>query len=520
LIKRYRKTFLLASLILILLTTAGCQSVGSIELGQVIYNGLIVDSYEGNANVAIELIPDPDAKLTPEQANLLTVMHAMTFNITEIKQQDRQHASMKGSFVYSKGSIPFELFTIDGETIIQIEGAKKPIVMKDGVTGMNNMTEALPIPESVKQGFRSQSHDVLLRIGQYLLNKADNPQHISVEPVTETINGMVLGLNKVHVEMSGEEWKEWLKSLIFGVLSDEAGMKELVGQLYDLIEPQLSKETGSTDEAKSASALDGIFADKEMAVNLLTSIFQNMLTRTALAVDGEPESSTTTGPQAGPLSEISSLALDLEVDSGMHVRKSKADFSLTPSEPGKDGILETHVVILSEKWNINQPVQADTPVSKDWFQYSSETRPGELMSFFKEGTPIYMLLKDDLHRNRETIRMPVGEAGEFTDGLHPYISGGSTLVPIRFVVEKLNANIRWDGETKEVTVNDSRTQTTIKLTVGSDQASVNGKPVTLETPAELTDNSTFVPVRFIAESLGAKVEWDNDTRSVIITQEQ
>jgi predicted Rossmann fold nucleotide-binding protein DprA/Smf involved in DNA uptake len=129
------------------------------------------------------------------------------------------------------------------------------------------------------------------------------------------------------------------------------------------------------------------------------------------------------------------------------------------------------------------------------------------------------MLKDDLHKNRDVIKMPVGDADDMNDGVHPYISNGSTLVPARFVVEKLDADIQWNGETQQVTVIDPFSHRKIVLAIGSNQATVDGKATTLETAAELTNSSTFVPVRFIAEALGCKVEWDDKTRTVIITRE-
>lgn len=57
----------------------------------------------------------------------------------------------------------------------------------------------------------------------------------------------------------------------------------------------------------------------------------------------------------------------------------------------------------------------------------------------------------------------------------------------------------------------------IKLTVGSKNATVNDKPITLDVPPIIQNGRTLVPLRFISESLGAKVDWDNKTSSITIT---
>jgi hypothetical protein len=443
---------------------------------------------------------------------------------------------MKGVFTYSKGSIPFELFTVDGVTTIQIDGAKKPIVLeKSQHSSSINLTSALPLPDSVKKEIDKKSQEMMNQIGRFLLTKADNPEHIASEPATATISGRQVQLNRVHMDMNGDEWKSWLKGLIYNVLSDNTGLKELVGQLYDIVAPQLTASAGSEDGASGGSALTGIFANKDLAVGLLTTVFQGMLTRTALGLDGET-GTTATGDgadqaadntdnaakknDAGILAEVSSFALDLGIDADSNVRETNLNLELTSPDSSTDGIGKIDVALSSQRWNINQPVQADTVVSNDSYSYNSETtRARELMSFFIEGTPIYKMLKDDLHKNRDVIKMPVGDAEDMNDGVHPYISNGSTLVPARFVVEKLDADIQWNGETQQVTVIDPFSHRKIVLTIGSNQATVDGKATTLETAAELTNNSTFVPVRFIAEALGCKVDWNDKTRTVIITRE-
>lgn len=57
----------------------------------------------------------------------------------------------------------------------------------------------------------------------------------------------------------------------------------------------------------------------------------------------------------------------------------------------------------------------------------------------------------------------------------------------------------------------------IKLTVGSKDATINDKPVTLDVPPVIQDGRTLVPLRFISEAFGAKVDWDDKTRSITIT---
>lgn len=96
----------------------------------------------------------------------------------------------------------------------------------------------------------------------------------------------------------------------------------------------------------------------------------------------------------------------------------------------------------------------------------------------------------------------------------PYIKNSRTYVPIRFIAEELGFDVKWDSKTKKVTMSDGKS--TVELTIGSKTMLVNGKKVTLDAPAEIKDQRTFVPLRAIAEAFGKKVEYSNDYRAVCI----
>lgn len=96
----------------------------------------------------------------------------------------------------------------------------------------------------------------------------------------------------------------------------------------------------------------------------------------------------------------------------------------------------------------------------------------------------------------------------------PYIKNSRTYVPIRFIAEELGFDVKWDSKTKKVTMTDGKS--TVEVTIGSKFMFVNGKKVTLDAPAEIKDQRTFVPLRAIAEAFGKKVEYSNDYRAVCI----
>ncbi len=97
----------------------------------------------------------------------------------------------------------------------------------------------------------------------------------------------------------------------------------------------------------------------------------------------------------------------------------------------------------------------------------------------------------------------------------PVIINSRTMVPMRGIFESLGADISWDGETKTVRAF-GLNGTQITHIIGESAAVVNGDIVTLDTPSQIVNGRTMVPVRFVSEALGEKVDWDADTKTVII----
>jgi hypothetical protein len=96
----------------------------------------------------------------------------------------------------------------------------------------------------------------------------------------------------------------------------------------------------------------------------------------------------------------------------------------------------------------------------------------------------------------------------------PYIKNNRTLVPVRFVVEQLGAQVGWNNKNQEVTIEKDGKK--IILKIGSKVVTVNGSKVTLDAPAELKGDRTMVPLRFVSEAFGANVDWNGKEKVVTI----
>lgn len=121
-----------------------------------------------------------------------------------------------------------------------------------------------------------------------------------------------------------------------------------------------------------------------------------------------------------------------------------------------------------------------------------------------------------------TIQITVGSTKAYVNNKQtildqpPVIENGTTLVPFRFIGEALGATIGWNSANR--TVSYVFGNLNIVLRIGSTTATVNGVEKTLTVaPKILPSGRTVVPVRFISETIGAKVNWNSTTRMVTIT---
>lgn len=120
------------------------------------------------------------------------------------------------------------------------------------------------------------------------------------------------------------------------------------------------------------------------------------------------------------------------------------------------------------------------------------------------------------------IKMTIGDGNGYVNGVAkpldaaPIIRQNRTMLPVRFVAEALGATVVWDSATSTATLTSDATE--IKITIGAATATVNGEERTLDAPAFIENSRTYLPVRFVAEALGATVAWNGATSTATITK--
>ncbi|MEK4249858.1 N-acetylmuramoyl-L-alanine amidase [Paenibacillus sp. FSL W7-1287] len=104
---------------------------------------------------------------------------------------------------------------------------------------------------------------------------------------------------------------------------------------------------------------------------------------------------------------------------------------------------------------------------------------------------------------------------QIVSDVDPIIKQGTTLVPLAVLSSGLGYEVKWDNKAKQVTVLDQ--ELTIKLAIGEKVGYVNDDSYELSQPPSLVKNRTMVPIRFVSEVLGLKVEWKQQTSEVLLT---
>jgi Copper amine oxidase N-terminal domain. len=117
-----------------------------------------------------------------------------------------------------------------------------------------------------------------------------------------------------------------------------------------------------------------------------------------------------------------------------------------------------------------------------------------------------------------------GEGSEITvtiDGRPIYFDvapkkiDGRVMVPLRAIFEGLGAEVGWEESTQTITGTKDGTVVTLRL--NDTKAEIDGKVVRLDVAATKINGRTLVPARFVVESFGAEVQWDESRNRVVIS---
>lgn len=139
---------------------------------------------------------------------------------------------------------------------------------------------------------------------------------------------------------------------------------------------------------------------------------------------------------------------------------------------------------------------------------------------------MHLVSQEDRERKREELAVYRNRVAVWLDGYailregdgEPEAQNNRIMVPLRAIAETLGADVEWIAERNEVIL--TRAGVTIALPIGGSVAKVNGKEIALDAPCYAKNGRTLVPVRFVSEAFGQSVVWDGDARIAYITEDK
>ena len=388
---------------------------------------------------------------------------------------------------------------------------------------------------------------------------------------------------KKSVSVSSDDFKKEIEDIVLSSLGSSVTFEEQAVKTVDGLENVISDEDeeylktpGNTitvnASAKTVASNSGVQSQIDSNYSSYTASI--MIDLTLEKVKAGEESSTTAVTQTDEVVafkvEIPSIIADK--DEYIVLREHSAQYDVLSTTPNADGeyikVENGIITIYAKKFSVYTLLAKDveTPsytvtssgggsstgynvkfvtnstktiksqyVKKDGFAVKPENPEKEGYSFdgwytdknlttkFDFGTKItksITLYAKWVKGNKTSIVLVIGNNDVVVNGetktndVAPVIVNDRTMLPIRFIAEALGAEVEWDEATRTVTV--SIEDTKISVVIGEDKAKVNDKETELDSPAFIENSRTFLPVRFIAENLGANIEWDEENQKVTI----
>ncbi|MCX7746427.1 MAG: stalk domain-containing protein [Clostridia bacterium] len=146
-----------------------------------------------------------------------------------------------------------------------------------------------------------------------------------------------------------------------------------------------------------------------------------------------------------------------------------------------------------------------------WSSYMDE-KPGYFFEYLENMEIVLKINDPKIVVNKESKELDPGR------GTVPVIKNDRTLIPIRAVAEALGFSVEWVGKEQKTVIRNKERE--VVLWIGKKGAQVSGKPVDVEVEPRIMNARTYLPLRFIAEGLGCKVDWDKLKKRVIITYQK
>ncbi|MFC4597045.1 stalk domain-containing protein [Cohnella hongkongensis] len=480
---------------LILSVIVGCQSVGGLNLNDMLMKQLDVSHQEQSMSLELEIeLNEELLELEDEQVRkAVELLRAVKLEVSHSKVDEKGHQWMEGALTLGKGSIPFTLHA-DRQTFrLDVAGAKRPFVLSLAELQSSLGEEAMPSLE-LQQELTESVRELAKKVGAYFVQGLPNPPVVTVNQVNETINGVPESLTKVHAELNGEQLGQLIPVYLENLIQDKEGFRAAVVAVFEWLSEHASELQLGLPPSGEIDAEE--FAD--FAVESLIPELEDVLADLKEYQEEEEWKQI--------FDKGITIQADLYLDGSLQLRKSDFAATIAPAAFAEEGspIRAVKVRASSEMWNVNGAVEipdVQVPANALGLQELDGYEAYRVVQLFESDSLIYDLLKNDFEIDDQSFEL----SSEW--GIPFYVEDGQAFVPLRESLRKLgirpNLSLPAEGSL-EVQFYDRATGTSITLRKGSDQAIVNGEAVKLSHPVVNDADFMYVSADDLFGLLGAE----------------
>ncbi|AEI40950.1 copper amine oxidase domain protein [Paenibacillus mucilaginosus KNP414] len=466
-----------------------CQPVDGVDMDSAFAKMAEVRTYHSSAKLSWELelgdFASSDIPMSEWNKSRIGVFSKGSLVITE-RTIGQESLSVKGELHLRDKIIPIELFKQPDYVAVQLGGANKIIKMdlKNSHFGYHDSYFWMGFMNGISAADKNDWGGSVGEVTKAALALLPNLQNIQTANKEAQIGGEKVPLTSVSFSLDDKRLGEYLIAVIESVLNNEKGVKEFLRLAYKAYqgEPITEEYLNETyeniqDELSRSKA----FINRDSFATYTGATFE---AQGSVGFDA-----------AGDLRD-GGLTLDV-------------NWTESPS------IQQAHIEYSEDYWDMNETlVPAQTPEREAFVEEDSDTLP-EFMAQLDPQSDLYALLKEDFQADviQEDYSLPhYRKAGASELATYEMIAGdvfidenANTMIGARRFAEDFNLELKWDDVQKQVALSDGKTNVTYKL--GSSMAAVNGAQMELPAPVQLAGDTTYVPIRSIAEAFGMKVEF-------------
>ncbi|TFE24255.1 stalk domain-containing protein [Cohnella luojiensis] len=466
--KKSSKKFGILLCALILAVIVGCQSVGGLNLNDMILKQIDVSQQEQSQlfELEIEFNEELISREEPEIASMVKEFSKISLNIAHAKMDEQGNQWINGVFGFGKGDIPFTLHS-DSKTVrFDIDGSKRPLIIE--------LPDTDPALEQSQQAMAETIRQLAQKVAAYFVRGLPNPPVLSVDRVSSSVHGVLTNLTKVHAELNGEQLGDLIPVYLENLMNDKEGLRTTLREVFQWAQelpPEVLSVFGEGADAVLEEDAD-IDAVVEEAFAELIPVLEEAQAEIAKAREEE---------EWGEIFDKGvTMAADLYVDDSLHLRKSFVELIIAPAFFTAEDSPVRSIKIRSsgEMWNVNGDVvvpQVEVPGNALTVEEAEGLQGYQALRLFEPSSVLYNVLKNDFKIDDQSFVL----SDEW--GIPFYVdSDGTAYVPIRATMKEFGVKLQVPAAKGQIRFYDQATEQAVIFQTGSAKANVNGKSVTLE----------------------------------------